>query len=363
MECTDLIVVTGGAGFIGSNFILQRMRDESASLVNLDKLTYAGNPDNLESIADNPRYQFVQGDIVDRELVRKTSGAPSAARHRALRRRKPRRPLDPRPGRFRPDQRRRHVHAAGRGASVLERACGEAERSAFRFLHVSTDEVYGSLGPTIRRFPRPRRTRRTARMRRRRRLGSPGARLSPHLRPADADHQLLEQLRPVPVSRKADSADDSRMRSQGKPLPVYGDGKNVRDWLYVGDHCAAIRAVLARGQPGETYNIGGRTRSRTSRSCRRSAICWMSCAPANGRFTARADHVCERSSRPRPALRDRCAQDRARTGWKPQETFETGLRKTVAGIWRTRRGCDDVTSGSYRQWIATHYAGESTIMN
>ncbi|HEX6824106.1 MAG TPA: dTDP-glucose 4,6-dehydratase [Candidatus Sulfotelmatobacter sp.] len=352
----DLIVVTGGAGFIGSNFILQRMRDDSARIVNFDKLTYAGNPHNLESIAGNPRYHFVQGDIVDRELVRKTLARhePRATVHFAAEShvdRSIRGPDD-------------FIHTNVNGTfALLEEiraywsGLGEEDRARFRFLHVSTDEVYGSLGPNDPPFSET-----TAYAPNSPYAASKAA--SDHL--VRAYHhtyglptlttncsnnygpfQFPEKLIPLLILNA----------QQGKPLPVYGDGKNVRDWLYVEDHCEAIAAVLARGKPGETYNIGGCNEKPNIEIVHRVCDLLDEVSPAKG--VSRRKLITFVKDRPghdrRYAIDARKIERELQ--WKPKETFDTGLRKTVGWYLENEAWVRDVTSGSYREWIATHYSG------
>jgi dTDP-glucose 4,6-dehydratase len=351
----NLILVTGGAGFIGSNFILQRMESDAASIVNLDKLTYAGNLRNLDSVAANPRYEFVQGDIGDRDLVRRLleQHQPSAIVHFAA---------------------ESHVDRSIRGPddfirtnvdgtfALLEEtraywtALPEDQRRRFRFLHVSTDEVYGSLGPQDPPFCET----------------TPYAPNSPYsASKAASDHlvrayhhtyglptlttncsnnygrfQFPEKLIPLVILNAMD----------GKALPVYGDGQNVRDWLYVEDHCEAIATVLERGTPAETYNIGGWNEKRNLEIVR--TICDI------------VDEILPRSTGSRRDLitfvKDRPGHDRRyamdarkierELGWRPKETFETGIRKTVRWYLENEAWVRDVTSGAYRQWIATHYS-------
>lgn len=352
----DRIVVTGGAGFIGSNFILQRMRDESAAIVNFDKLTYAGNPHNLGSIAGNPRYHFVQGDIVDRALVRKTlqQHEPQAIVHFAAEShvdRSIRGPDD-------------FIHTNINGTfALLEEvraywvSLPDAERARFRFLHVSTDEVYGSLGPKDAPFSET----------------TAYAPNSPYAASkAGSDHlvrayhhtyglptlttncsnnygpfQFPEKLIPLLVLNA----------QQGKPLPVYGDGKNVRDWLYVEDHCEAIAAVLARGKPGETYNIGGWNEKPNIEIVHRICDLLDEVSPAKG--ISRRELIT--FVKDRPGHDRRYAIDARKIErdlqWKPKETFDSGLRKTVRWYLENDAWVRDVTSGSYREWIATHYSG------
>ena len=255
------ILVTGGAGFIGSNFILQWIEQEGTPVVNLDKLTYAGNPRNLLRVSSDPGYSFAQGDVCDRELVRGLiqQHQPRAIVHFAAESHVDRSILGP------DDFIRTNVHGT---FCLLEEARAYWEglqghdRGAFRFLHISTDEVYGSLGPNDPPFCET----------------TAYAPNSPYsASKAGADHlvrayhhtyglptlttncsnnygpyQFPEKLIPLMILNAR----------AGKPLPVYGDGQNVRDWVFVEDHCDAVRAVLAKGKAGETYNIGGRSEKR-----------------------------------------------------------------------------------------------------
>ena len=365
LACVDLgsfhnmentILVTGGAGFIGSNFILQRMGRDSASIVNLDKLTYAGNLRNLETMTDEPRYAFVHGDIADRGLVRGLleRSKPRAVVHFAAEShvdRSIRGPDD-----F------IHTNVDGTFALLEEMraywdALAESERKTFRFLHVSTDEVYGSLGPDDPPFSET----------------TPYAPNSPYAASkAASDHlvrayhhtyglptlttncsnnygrfQFPEKLIPLMILNARD----------GKALPVYGDGMNVRDWLYVEDHCEAIATVLRNGRPGETYNIGGWNEKPNLEIVQ--TICDL------------VDEMAPRAGKPRRDLttfvKDRPGHDRRyamdarkierELGWKPKATFESGIRETVRWYLENEAWVRDVTSGSYRQWVATHYSG------
>jgi dTDP-glucose 4,6-dehydratase len=350
-----IILVTGGAGFIGSNFILRQMREETASILNLDKLTYAGNPRNLESVASEARYEFVQGDIGDRKLVRQllAEHEPDAIVHFAA---------------------ESHVDRSIRGPddfirtnvdgtfALLEETRAywttleQDEKTRFRFLHVSTDEVYGSLGPNDSPFTET----------------TPYAPNSPYAASkASSDHlvrayhhtyglptlttncsnnygpfQFPEKLIPLMILNAHD----------GKPLPVYGDGKNVRDWLYVEDHCAAIAAVLDLGRPGETYNIGGWNEKPNIEIV--ETICDLVDEMAPGYPGSRRDLIT--FVKDRPGHDRRYAMDAQKIdrefGWKPKETFESGIRKTVHWYLEHDEWVKSVTSGSYRQWIATHYS-------
>lgn len=351
----DTIIVTGGAGFIGSNFILHLLASERASLVNLDKLTYAGNPRNLDSIASDPRYHFVHGEIGDRDTVGEIfqRWRPRALVHFAA---------------------ESHVDRSIRGPddfirtningtfALLEEAraywsqLGEGEKAQFRYLQVSTDEVYGSLGPNDPAFSET----------------TPYQPNSPYsASKAASDHlvrayyhtyglpvlttnctnnygpyQFPEKLIPLVILNAR----------QGKPLPVYGDGQNVRDWLYVIDHCEAIRSVLARGRIGETYNIGGRNQKTNIEVVKTICSILDELCPEDPvvRHEKLITYVKDRPGHDRRYAIDASKIERD-LGWKPRETFQTGLRKTIEWYLAHHDWVEEVTSGSYRQWIATHY--------
>lgn len=351
----NTILVTGGAGFIGSNFILQRMERDSAAIVNLDKLTYAGNMRNLETISSERRYEFVHGDIADRGLL---SGL--------LERRQPRAIVH-----FAAES---HVDRSIRGPDDFIRTnvdgtfvlleeiraywggLAEQERIGFRFLHVSTDEVYGSLGPDDRAFSET----------------TPYAPNSPYAASKAASDHLVRAYHHtygLPVLTTNCSNNYGRFQfpekliplmilnaRDGKSLPVYGDGQNVRDWIYVEDHCEAIAQVLSRGRVGQTYNIGGWNEKRNIDIV--ETICDI------------VDEIAGLGGAPRRTLitfvKDRLGHDRRyamdagkierELGWRPLETFESGIRKTVRWYLENEEWVRDVTSGGYRQWIETHYS-------
>jgi len=352
----NLILVTGGAGFIGSNFVLQWLAHEPGRVVNLDKLTYAGNPCNLESVADRPGYSFQQGDIVDRELVARLlqSERPRAIVHFAAESHVDRSIHGP------DDFVRTNVNGT---FSLLEEARAywsalpEGEQRAFRFLHVSTDEVYGSLDPNDPAFTET----------------TPYAPNSPYsASKAASDHlvrayhhtyglptlttncsnnygpyQFPEKLIPLMILNAC----------SGKPLPVYGDGQNVRDWLYVEDHCSAIRTVLAQGQAGETYNIGGCVEKKNMEIV--NTICDLldQLRPGDPVTPHRklVSFVKDRPGHDRRYAMDASKIERE-LNWRPKETFETGIRKTVNWYLQHEDWVRNVTSGGYRQWIAKNYA-------
>jgi dTDP-glucose 4,6-dehydratase len=356
MNMRNLILVTGGAGFIGSNFILQWIEQESSLVLNLDKLTYAGNPRNLESVAAHPAYRFQQGDIVDRDLVGSLlqRERPRAIVHFAAESHVDRSIHGP------DDFVRTNVNGT---FSLLEEARAywsslpEAERDTFRFLHVSTDEVYGSLGPDDAAFSET----------------TPYAPNSPYsASKAASDHLVRAYHRTYGLPTLTTNCSNNYGPYQfpekliplivlnacgGKPLPVYGDGQNVRDWLYVEDHCRAIRIVLSEGRVGDTYNIGGCNEKKNLEI---------------------VDTICELLDELRPNdpvvphrnliafVKDRPGHDRRyamdtrkierELHWRPKETFETGIRKTVNWYLQHEDWVQDVTSGGYRQWIAKHYS-------
>jgi dTDP-glucose 4,6-dehydratase len=354
----DLIFVTGGAGFIGSNFILQWITSERAHILNLDKLTYAGNLNNLRTVETNPRYRFEHGDIVDRDLLRKLLGReqPRAIVHFAAESHVDRSIHGP------DDFVRTNVNGT---FSLLEEArvywsqLSESDRALFRFLHVSTDEVYGSLGATDPAFSET----------------TPYAPNSPYSASKAASDHLVRAYHhtygmPVLTTNCSNNYGPYQFPEKliplmilnacaGKPLPVYGDGENVRDWLYVEDHCRAIRTVLSHGRVGETYNIGGRGEKKNLEIV--GAVCQLldelrpndPAIPHNSLVTFIKD---------RPGHDRRYAMDTRKIEnelkWHPRETFESGIRKSVCWYLEHEDWVRDVTSGSYRQWMAKHYATE-----
>ena len=354
----DLILVTGGAGFIGSNFVLQWIASEPARILNLDKLTYAGNLNNLRAVQPHPRYRFERGDIADRELLRNLLRCeqPRAIVHFAAESHVDRSIHGP------DDFVRTNVNGT---FSLLEEARAywsalpELDRVSFRFLHVSTDEVYGSLGPDDPAFSET----------------TPYAPNSPYSASKAASDHLVRAYHhtyglPVLTTNCSNNYGPYQFPEKliplmilnacaGKPLPVYGDGENVRDWLYVEDHCRAIRTVLSNGRVGETYNIGGRSEKKNLEIV--GAICELldelrpndPAVPHSTLVTFVKD---------RPGHDRRYAMDTRKIerqlNWRPLETFESGIAKTVR--WYLEHGdwVRDVTSGSYRQWMTKHYATE-----
>jgi len=350
-----VILVTGGAGFIGSNFILDWVASEQSPVVNLDKLTYAGNLNNLAALQDDARHVFVQGDICDGALV-----------GRLLREHRPRAIVH-----FAAES---HVDRSIHGPadfiqtningtfSLLEetraywRELPEGERGAFRFLHVSTDEVYGSLGPDDAPF-----TETTA-----------YAPNSPYSASKAASDHLVRAYHhtyglPVLTTNCSNNYGAYQFPEKlipliilnalnGRPLPIYGDGQNVRDWLYVGDHCSAIREVLREGRLGETYNVGGWNEMTNLDVVHTVCAILDELQPAaNGKpYASLITYVKDRPGHDRRYAIDARKLERE-LGWKPAETFETGIRKTVRWYLEHVGWIDNVTSGAYREWVATQY--------
>ena len=350
------MLITGGAGFIGSNFVRKCLSDSSVDLVNLDKLTYAGNLCNLEDIVGESRYVFIRGDICDRHLLAKIfqDYQPSRVVHFAAESH-----VD------------RSIHSPADFVqtnvvgtfTLLEEsraywsALSENDRENFRFLHVSTDEVYGTLDADDPPFSE----------------STPYAPNSPYsASKAGADHlvrayfhtyglpvvttncsnnygpyQFPEKLIPLTIHRAI----------HAEAIPVYGDGRNIRDWLYVGDHCDAIRLVIARGKPGEAYNVGGGNELLNIEVVRTLCSILDDLRPHDPVFPHEKLITFVKD---RPGHDRRYAMNfskiRSELGWSPRETFETGLRKTVEWYLCNQKWASQVTSDAHRQWLASQYS-------
>jgi dTDP-glucose 4,6-dehydratase len=354
-----MLLITGAAGFIGANYVYHHLEHSDEPVVVLDKLTYAGNAQTLEAPIATGRVQLVRGDICDRALVRQLieTHRPRALLHFAAESH-----VD------------RSIHGPGDFVqtnvigtfSLLEEtraywtALPAAEKDAFRFLHVSTDEVYGSLSDTDPAFSET----------------TPYQPNSPYsASKAGSDHlvrawhhtyglpvlttncsnnygpfQFPEKLIPLMILNAL----------EGKPLPVYGDGKNIRDWLYVRDHCEAIRQVLAKGQPGETYNVGGKNELKNIEVV--TGICALldELRPrSSGKYADLITYVKDRPRHDRRYAIDPTKIE-AEIGWTPAETFETGFRKTVRWYLDNPAWIKAVRSGAYRTWLDTQY-GQTTV--
>ncbi|MCK6406248.1 MAG: dTDP-glucose 4,6-dehydratase [Rhodocyclaceae bacterium] len=353
------LLVTGGAGFIGANFVLDWRATSDETVVNLDKLTYAGNLENLATLKGDNRHVFIQGDIGDGALI-----------DRLLAEHRPRAIIN-----FAAES---HVDRSIHGPEdfiqtnivgtfrLLEsvraywNAQGEADRAAFRFLHVSTDEVYGSLSPTDPAFSETNRYEPNSPY-------SASKAASDHLVRAYhhtyglpvlttncsnnyGPYQFPEKLIPLVLHNAL----------KGKPLPIYGDGQQVRDWLYVGDHCAAIRRVLEAGQLGETYNVGGWNEKPNLDVVHTLCAILDELSPrADGEpYKSQITYVKDRPGHDRRYAIDAGKIERE-LGWKPAETFDTGIRKTVEWYLANAEWVEHVTSGTYRQWTDKNYGARA----
>ena len=349
-----MILVTGGAGFIGANFVLDWIAAEGSPVVTLDKLTYAGNRGNLTSLDGDARHVFVQGDINDRALVARLlkQHQPAAIVHFAAESH-----VD------------RSIHGPGEFVqtnvvgtfSLLEEAraywgaLAEVAKDRFRFLHVSTDEVYGSLATADPAFSET----------------TAYAPNSPYAASKAASDHLVRAYHhtyglPTITTNCSNNYGPRQFPEKliplvilnalaGKPLPIYGDGKNVRDWLYVGDHCIGIRTALRKGRLGETYNIGGNS-ERTNLEVVR-AVCGIldDLHPAGAPHEKLITFVKDRPGHDRRYAID-ATKMKTELGWQPQAHFETGMRKTVEWYMNNITWVENVTSGAYRNWLDQNYA-------
>jgi dTDP-glucose 4,6-dehydratase len=351
------ILVTGGAGFIGSNFVLEWFNDSAVAdeaLLNLDVLTYAGNLENLASVSRDSRHRFVQGDICDRALIDRllAEHRPRAIVHFAAESH-----VD------------RSIHGPGafiktnvEGTFTLLEAAraywntlDASGKAAFRFHHVSTDEVYGSLKPEDPAFAET----------------NPYEPNSPYSASKAASDHLVRAWHhtyglPVVTTNCSNNYGPYHFPEKliplmivnalaGKPLPVYGDGQQIRDWLYVTDHCSAIRAVLARGRLGETYNIGGWNEKANIDIVRTICALLDELRPdPAGSYARLITYVKDRPGHDRRYAIDARKIERE-LGWRPAETFETGIRKTVAWYLENGDWVSRVQSGAYRDWVEKNY--------
>ena len=355
-----MILVTGGAGFIGANFVLDWLALHDEPVINLDKLTYAGNLETLASLQGDARHRFVQGDIGDSALVSQllAEHRPRAVVHFAA---------------------ESHVDRSIHGAEdfiqtniigtfrLLEAVRAhwsglpEADKAAFRFLHVSTDEVYGSLAPDAPAFTETH-------------TYEPN---SPYSASKAASDHLVRAWHhthglPVLTTNCSNNYGPYHFPEKliplmivnalaGKSLPVYGDGMQVRDWLYVKDHCSAIRRVLEAGTLGETYNVGGWNEKPNIDIVHTICALLDELRPrADGAsYTTQITHVKDRPGHDRRYAID-ARKLEAELGWKPAETFESGIRKTVQWYLDNAEWVANVQSGAYRQWVQTQYGAPAS---
>ena len=356
-----MILVTGGAGFIGANFVLDWLAHGDEPVVNLDKLTYAGNRESLSPLDGNPRHVFVEGDIGDAALV-----------GRLLREHQPRAVVN-----FAAES---HVDRSIHGPAdfietnvlgtfrLLEAVrayytdLDGAAKGAFRFLHVSTDEVYGSLAPQDPAFSENNRY-------------EPN---SPYSASKAASDHLVRAWHhtyglPVVTTNCSNNYGPLHFPEKliplmivnalaGKSLPVYGDGMQIRDWLFVKDHCSAIRRVLADGRLGETYNVGGWNEKPNIEIVKTICALLDELRPrSDGKsYSQQITYVTDRPGHDRRYAIDARKLERE-LGWKPAETFETGIRKTVQWYLDNPGWVQRVQSGAYREWVQRHYQGEAKV--
>ena len=349
-----MILVTGGAGFIGSNFVLDWLAQGDGPVVNLDALTYAGNTENLASLANDRRHVFVRGDICEQPLLDRLFAEyrPRAIVHFAAESHVDRSIHGP----------AEFIRTNVQGTFTLLEAARAfwttlpaPDKADFRFLHVSTDEVYGSLGRDDPAF----------------RESDTYEPNSPYSASKAASDHLVRAWHhtyglPVLTTNCSNNYGPFHFPEKliplmivnalaGKPLPVYGDGQQVRDWLYVKDHCAAIREVLARGRVGETYNIGGWNEKPNLEIVH--AVCGLldELKPhPDGPYTRLITHVTDRPGHDRRYAIDASKIERE-LGWRPAETFESGLRKTVRWYLDNAAWVERVQNGAYREWLSANY--------
>jgi dTDP-glucose 4,6-dehydratase len=356
-----MILVTGGAGFIGANFILDWLAERDEPVINLDKLTYAGNIANLSLLEHDERYIFVHGDINDARLAGDLMARyrPRAVVHFAAESHVDRSIHGP--GEF--------VHTNVHGTyTLLEEtrrhwnSLSLAERSLFRFLHVSTDEVYGTLEPDDPPF-----SEKTA--------YAPNSPYSASK--AAADHLVRAYHHTYGLPTLTSNCSNNYGRYQfpekliplvisnalaGEPLPIYGDGRQVRDWLYVGDHCSALRTILAEGMPGETYNIGG-SNERTNLEVVDALCAALDRLRPKAAGKSYRDQIIFVTDRPghdrRYAIDARKIE--SELDWRPAETFDTGIAKTVNWYLSHQDWVEGVRSGAYMRWMQRNYEQRTAI--
>lgn len=354
-----IILVTGGAGFIGSNFVLEWLKQEPSDIINLDKLTYAGNLANLVSVQTNPRYTFVHGDIGDTGLVARlfAQHQPEAVFHFAAESHVDRSIHGPKD----------FVETNVLGTFVLLEAARQywtglppEAKAAFRFVHVSTDEVYGSLGPADSAFEET----------------TAYAPNSPYsASKAASDHLVRSYFHTYGLPTLTTNCSNNYGPFQfpeklipliifnalsGKSLPIYGDGMNVRDWLYVGDHCVALRTAFKQGRVGETYNIGG-SNERTNREVVDTICKILDEAKPDplGTYSRLISFVADRPGHDRRyAINAKKLYQE--TGWQPHETFESGIAKTVSWYLANLRWIENIITGEYRNWIVRQYGASGS---
>ncbi|MDT8363894.1 MAG: dTDP-glucose 4,6-dehydratase [Nitrosomonas sp.] len=350
-----MILITGGAGFIGSNFILEWVAQSDEAIVNVDKLTYAGNLQNLTALTGNPHYIFTCADICDSSKMNAlfASHQPRAVIHMAAESHVDRSIHGPE------DFIQTNITGTFRlleAARQYWQGLPSELRTTFRFLHVSTDEVFGTLSPEEPAFTEKHAFRPNSPYSASKAASDCLVRayhhtyglptLTTHCSNNYGAYQFPEKLIPLMITNAL----------AGKPLPVYGDGQQIRDWLYVNDHCSAIRCVLAKGQPGETYNIGGWNEKPNLEIVHTICDILQAHHPADYDYRSLITYVTDRPGHDRRYAVD-SSKIKQELDWKPAETFATGIQKTVQWYLQNQEWCRHVQSGDYRKWVETNDTG------
>jgi len=351
-----VLLVTGGAGFIGANFVLEAVL-RGYQVVTLDALTYAGNIDNLASLDGNPAHTFIRGSILDGPLVSSllSEHQPDAMVHFAAESHVDRSILGP--AAF-VDTNVTGTYTLLEAALQHWRSLPDPSRARFRFLHISTDEVYGSLAPDEPAFHEE----------------TPYRPNSPYsASKAASDHLVRAYFHtyglPVLTTNCSNNYGPYQFPEKliplmihnaihGKPLPVYGDGQNVRDWIYVTDHCDAILTVLEKGKLGETYNVGGLNEQKNLEVVKILCTILDELRPEGAPHNRLITYVADRPGHDRRYAIN-CAKLQNELGWTPKESFETGIRKTVEWYLDHPDWVTKIVSGEYREWIAGNYSSRT----
>jgi dTDP-glucose 4,6-dehydratase len=355
-------LVTGGAGFIGSNFILKARKKRWANIINLDKLTYASNPQTLAQLQHDPGYHFVRGDIGNVELLRNLleQYQPNAIINFAAESHVDRSILSP--------QDFIETNILGtfqllEASKIYWEKLSPQNREQFRFLHISTDEVYGSLGPKDPAF----------------REDTSYAPNSPYAASkAGSDHLVRAYFHtyglPTLITNCSNNYGPRQFPEKlipliilnalhGKPLPIYGDGQNIRDWLYVVDHCGALYVVLQSGGIGETYNIGGNNEQTNLTVVEKICAILDELAPKpNFNYSSLITFVKDRPGHDRRYAID-CSKISSELGWQPKEDFDSGLLKTIQWYLSNPTWVEQVQSGAYAHWIKQNYEDRITVLS
>ncbi len=352
-----MILITGGAGFIGSNFIQEWITQSDEPIINVDKLTYAGNLQNLITLSNHPQYSFVHADIGDSSKMNElfTRYQPRALIHMAAESHVDRSIHGPE------DFIQTNITGTFRlleAARQYWQGLSDEFKTSFRFLQVSTDEVFGTLSPDASAFTEQHAFRPNSPYSASKAASDCLVRayhhtyglptLTTHCSNNYGAYQFPEKLIPLMITNAL----------VGKPLPIYGDGQQIRDWLYVKDHCSAIRCILMKGLPGETYNIGGWNEKANLEIVHTICDILQTHCPTDHDYRNLITYVTDRPGHDRRYAVDSRKIQRE-LGWEPAETFESGIQKTVQWYLQNQEWCRNVQSGDYRKWIETNYTGRT----